>query len=154
MTKREDETREYPFDELARGVADGTLSRGSALRSVGAAILGGLLSIFALPRNADAQTVPQILWTKVKADGTLVNGSGVKKVIVGGGGYFVRFKKDISNCAYVATAGETNTAYSDPGEAQAAHSTGAGSPDRDVFVAFSDTDTGALSRGFSLVVTC
>ena len=68
--------RLYPFDELARGVDDGTLSRGSALRSVGAAILGGLLSIFALPRDAGAQTVPQILWAKVKADGTLVNGSG------------------------------------------------------------------------------
>jgi hypothetical protein len=43
MTKREDETGEHSFDELARGVADGTLSRSRALKAVGAAVLGGLL---------------------------------------------------------------------------------------------------------------
>jgi len=55
VAKQEDETREYSFDGLAKGVADGTLSRSKALKALFAAILGGLLSIFALPsRDADA----------------------------------------------------------------------------------------------------
>ena len=94
------------------------------------------------------------LWAKVNADGTLLAGKGATSVTRGGGGYFVRFDRDIRNCAYIATVGETNTAYFDPGEVQATHSTGAGSPDRDVYVAMSDNDTGALARGFSLVVVC
>ncbi len=35
----------HSFDELARGVADGTLSRSKALKSVFAAIVGGLLGV-------------------------------------------------------------------------------------------------------------
>jgi len=93
-----------------------------------------------------------IIWARVKDDGTLLAGKGATSVQVGGGGYFVRFDRDISNCAYIATIGQQNVAYGDPGEIQAIHSTGAGSPNRDVFVAMSDKDTGAISRGFSLVV--
>ena len=65
MRKREDETGEYSFDGLAKGVADGTLSRSKALKAVGAAILGGVLSIFASPpRDADAARRRQLktLW--------------------------------------------------------------------------------------------
>src|SRR5215217_6560436 len=36
--------RESFFDELARGLADGTLTRGKALRLMGAALLGGTLA--------------------------------------------------------------------------------------------------------------
>ena|SRR5215203_384601 len=38
------ETRESSFDELARGMASGTLSRGKALRLMGAALVGGTLA--------------------------------------------------------------------------------------------------------------
>ena len=39
-----EETRESSFDELARGMASGILSRGKALRWLGAALLGGALA--------------------------------------------------------------------------------------------------------------
>jgi hypothetical protein len=102
----------------------------------------------------DSSEFVRSLWAKVKDDGTLLAGKGATSVQVGGGGYFVRFDRDITNCAYIATVGQQNTAYFDPGEVQATHTTGAGSPTRDVFVAMSDNDTGAISRGFSLVVVC
>ena len=37
------EPRDHSFDELARGLASGTLSRGKALRLMGAALVGGAL---------------------------------------------------------------------------------------------------------------
>jgi hypothetical protein len=37
------DTRGHSFDELAKGLANGTLSRGRALRLVGASLLGVLL---------------------------------------------------------------------------------------------------------------
>jgi hypothetical protein len=94
------------------------------------------------------------LWAVVRDDGTLVRGRGAASVIPGGGGYFVRFNSDVRACAYTVTVGQENIAYLDPGEAQAYHSAGAGHPTRDVFVALSDSDSGAIARGFSLVVTC
>jgi glucan endo-1,3-alpha-glucosidase len=61
MTKREDKLGESSFDELAMGVADGTLSRSTALKALFAAVLGGVFSIFALPsRNADASLRPTL----------------------------------------------------------------------------------------------
>ena len=54
--EREEElVEEYSFDTLARTLAEGTLSRERALKLVGAAILGGALSIFALPDQAEAK---------------------------------------------------------------------------------------------------
>ncbi len=48
-------TQEYPFDELARGLASGELSRGKALKLMGAALLGGALGFFSLPtKQAEA----------------------------------------------------------------------------------------------------
>ena len=104
--------------------------------------------------DQDSTDFAPSLWAKVKADGTLLADKGATSVTTGGGGYFVRFDRDITNCAYIATVGEANTAYFDPGEAQATHTTGNNSPDRDVYVAISDNDTGAIARGFSLVVVC
>ena len=69
MRKREDETGEYSFDGLAKGVADGTLSRSKALKAGSAAIQGGVLSIFASPpRDADAARRRQLktLWAVVQ----------------------------------------------------------------------------------------
>jgi hypothetical protein len=40
------EARERPFDELARGLAAGTVSRRKALRLMGAALVGGALASF------------------------------------------------------------------------------------------------------------
>ncbi len=51
----EDMTEEYSFDELARGLATGTLSRRKALKLVGAALLGGALGFFSLQGRAEGQ---------------------------------------------------------------------------------------------------
>jgi hypothetical protein len=54
--EREEElVEEHSFDVLAQTLAEGTLSRQRALKLVGAAILGGALSIFALPDQAEAK---------------------------------------------------------------------------------------------------
>ena len=108
MTKREDETGEYSFDELAKGVADGTLSRSKALKAVFAATLGGALSIFALPsRDAEAarrRRLPKTLWAVVNADGTLVRGKGVTGSIRATTGFYqVTFVRDVSGCACSAS---------------------------------------------------
>jgi hypothetical protein len=46
---------EHSFDVLARSLGADTLSRQRALKLVGAALLGGALSIFALPDDAQAR---------------------------------------------------------------------------------------------------
>ncbi len=51
----EDITEEYSFDELARGLATGTLPRGQALKLVGAALLGSALGFFSLQGPAEGQ---------------------------------------------------------------------------------------------------
>ncbi len=54
----EDITEEYSFDELAKGLADGTLSRRRALKLVAGALLGGsLLALF--PGAAGASEASQ-----------------------------------------------------------------------------------------------
>jgi hypothetical protein len=45
------EPRDHSFDELTRGLASGTLSRGKALRLMGAALVGGTLA-----------SIPGIAW--------------------------------------------------------------------------------------------
>jgi hypothetical protein len=40
------ETRESSFDELTRGLASGSISRGKAIRLMGAALVGGTLTSF------------------------------------------------------------------------------------------------------------
>jgi hypothetical protein len=108
MTNREDETGEYSFDELARGVADGTLSRSRALKAVFAAIVGGVFSIFALPsRDADAATRQlTTLWAVVDGAGNLVRGKGVvKSERLGTGFYRITFNRNVRGCAYIASVG-------------------------------------------------
>lgn len=51
----QEQTGEYTFDELSRGLADGTLSRSRALKLAGAAILAGAFGFLALPDEADAK---------------------------------------------------------------------------------------------------
>jgi hypothetical protein len=50
------EARERSFDELARGLADGSLTRGKALKLMGAALLGSVL--FSIPGVAWAKPKP------------------------------------------------------------------------------------------------
>jgi hypothetical protein len=49
------EAAEHSFDDLAKGMASGTLTRSRALKLTGAAILGSALSIFAIPDEAEAR---------------------------------------------------------------------------------------------------
>ncbi len=48
-------TEEHSFDELATGLAGGTLTRARALKLVGAALLGGVLNGAAFPGVAEAK---------------------------------------------------------------------------------------------------
>ncbi len=48
-------TEEHSFDELAAGLADGTLTRARALKLAGAAFLSGVFGILSLPKDADAR---------------------------------------------------------------------------------------------------
>ena len=48
------ETRERSFDELARGLASGSISRGRALRLIGAAVVGGVLASLGIGEAAAA----------------------------------------------------------------------------------------------------
>lgn len=48
-------TKEHSFDEMARGLASDALSRRNALRLAVAAILGGTLGSFLLPKKAEAR---------------------------------------------------------------------------------------------------
>jgi hypothetical protein len=50
------EARERSFDELARGLANGNVSRGKALRLMGGALLGSLLA--SIPGVAQAAQCP------------------------------------------------------------------------------------------------
>jgi hypothetical protein len=54
LLTREDTTEEFSFDELAKGLASGKISRGRALKLVGAAILGGGVLAFGPTREAEA----------------------------------------------------------------------------------------------------
>jgi hypothetical protein len=48
------EARDHSFDELTRGLASGTLSRGKALRLMGAALVGGTLALLGIGEAAAA----------------------------------------------------------------------------------------------------
>jgi hypothetical protein len=73
------EGRDHSFDELTRGLASGTLSRGKALRLMGAALVGGALA-----------SIPGIALAKPKPAGAKCNhdhqcASGNCFIRVGGG---------------------------------------------------------------------
>jgi hypothetical protein len=152
MRKREDETGEYSFDGLAKGVADGSLSRSKALKAGGAAIFGGLLSIFALPsRDADAarrRRLPKTLWAVVNADGTLVRGKGVTDSIRATTGFYhITFVRNVSGCAYSAS-----TNGGSPGDVAP---TNISQPAPQVVLVFTYNSAGTpADLAFQLVVNC
>lgn len=51
---QEHSTGGYSFDELAKGIASGTISRGQALKLLGGAILGALFASIAISKMAQA----------------------------------------------------------------------------------------------------
>lgn len=67
----EEATEEHYFDDLARGLASGELSRSRALELMGAAILGGALGFLSLPRRAEADDPPtgKGIGTRTTTDG-------------------------------------------------------------------------------------
>jgi hypothetical protein len=152
MTKREDETGEHSFDELAGGVADDTLSRGKALKAVFGGLLGGLLSLFALPpREAEAKK-PKTEWAVVSIHSTgipiLVRSSkgvsGYDFKADDPGWTEITFYRDVSNCAYVASTSDRIVFHAGVAEGS--------SPDR-VRVYTAD-NTGLKWLPFHLIVQC
>jgi hypothetical protein len=156
MTKREIETGEYPVYESGEAVADGALSRGKALKAVGAAFLGGLLSIFALPsRDAEAarRRLLKTLWAVVaiKADLTpeVTRSKGaVSSSKFGTGVYKIGFNRDVSGCACVAAVDQSQVGFVSPQVNSIAGTK------RDVIVSTYDTDGTAADLPFQLVVHC
>jgi hypothetical protein len=107
MTNRGDASGEEALDQVARGIADGAISRSGVLKSLFAGVVGGLASLLALPaRDAEART-PSVVWAVVDKDGNIIRGKHVYSVIalhVGTGHYEVTFTREVDTCSYVATA--------------------------------------------------
>jgi hypothetical protein len=156
MTKPEDETGEHSFDELARGVADGTLSRSKALKAVGAAILGGLLSIFALPsRDAEGarRRLLKTLWAVVNINAdqsiTVTRSKGVTgSSKLGTGVYKIGFNRNVSGCACVATIDQSQVGFI------SAQANSFVATKREVIVSTYENATTPADRPFQLVVHC
>ena len=138
------------------GVADGTLSRSKALKAVGAAILGGLLSIFALPsRDADAarRRLLKTLWAfvHINADQTITvtRSKGVTESSkLGTGVYKIRFNRDVSGCASFATIDQSQIGLI------SAQVNSFVATEREAVVSTWDSDGNAAERPFQLVVHC
>jgi hypothetical protein len=163
MKQDRGELEDYPsleeersFDELAKGVTEGTISRGKALKSVSAAILGGLLSIFALPpRDAEAarRRLLKTLWAVVNINAdhsiTVTRSKGVvASSKLGTGVYTIGFNRDVSGCACVATIDQSHVGFVSPMVNSVV------ATERDVVVSTYDKDGTAANRPFSLVVHC
>jgi hypothetical protein len=162
MKKDREELKDYPtleeersFDELAKGVTEGTIPRSKALKAGGAAIFGGLLSIFALPsRDADAaRTLLKTLWAVVQptfSGPTTVTRSkgatGANKL--GMGVYTVGFNRDVSGCACVATIDQSQVGFI------SAQVNSFVATKRDVVVSTYDTNGDAADHPFQVVVHC
>ena len=48
---------DYDLDAVARGMAEGTITRGRAMKLAGAALVGSVLSLFALTDDAEAARI-------------------------------------------------------------------------------------------------
>ncbi len=68
-----EETREHSFDALAKGMASGTVSRGQALRLMGAALVGGTLA--SIPGIASAKPPLRPNGRKCKQSSQCVSGN-------------------------------------------------------------------------------
>lgn len=114
----------------------------------------GLVSFAEAGKPGTAAPAP--LWAVVNVDGTLARGSGVVSTTFADvdGVYWVEFNRDVSQCAYVATAGEATTFPADD-----AITFGVSPSDRspnEVYLIEFDTilNQDAYSSGFHLIVIC
>jgi hypothetical protein len=84
-----------------------------------AAALAAGLAVAAIPSAASARPGPVTLWAVVNVDGTLARGDGAVTAQATGvdGEYRVTFDRDVSGCAYVATAGEATAFTTGPDDA-------------------------------------
>ena len=161
MKKDREELKDYPtleeersFDELAKGVTEGTIPRSKALKAGGAAIFGGLLSIFALPsRDADAarRRLLKTLWAVVQPTFTSITVTHSKGVTgarkIDTGAHAIAFNRKVSGCACVATL------ESFDGSITATPRSSVGS-EREVVVSTYDINGDLADRSFSVVVHC
>jgi hypothetical protein len=110
--------------------------------------------------RADAAPRPSSFttgWAVVNVDGSLARGSGaVSAEAVGTDGvYFVRFNRDVSNCAYVGGAGEATTFPADDAITIGTAASDRGNPN-EVYVIQYDAILArdSYSSGFHLIVVC
>jgi hypothetical protein len=96
-------------------------------------------------------------WAVVDVNGNLVRGSGaVSAENVGTDGvYFVRFNRDVRNCAYVGAGGEPGNFPPDDAITIGASASDRGNPNEVSIIEY-DAILGAdsYSSGFHLIVTC
>jgi hypothetical protein len=139
-------------------VADGNLSRSRALKTVFAAIFGGLFATFALPRREAEARLPKTLWVAVTPDGQVVSKSrGVQNCIKrqppGGraaGEYVVSFSRNVVSCAKTATIGYSDDSIAASGEVVVSRAF----RDSEVSVWTQNSSGAALDQPFQLVVNC
>jgi hypothetical protein len=126
------------------------------LKAVGAAILGGLLSIFALPsRDADAARRRRLktLWAVVNFNAdqtiTVTRSKGVvSSSKLGTGVYKIGFNRKVSGCASVATIDQSQTGFI------SAQLNSFVATKRDVVASTYGSDGNPAERPFQLVVHC
>jgi hypothetical protein len=90
------------------GTAEGTFSRGAAVKALVVGLAGGLVSRLGLPApDAEARKRNlNTLWAAFNADGSIVNAKGVDRTqggSIGTGAYGVFFTRDVSRCALTAS---------------------------------------------------
>ena len=148
MVKRAGEVGAAALGAWPTGDARGAFSRGHAVKSFVAAILGGAIGLLAKADLAGAAESPSAFWAVVNADGTPRRGRGMTtRSRVAEGRYKVRFNQNVSQCAYSATL-DTNSGFVfislAPSDA---------SP-RNVFVRTLDRGGTVRDTGIHLVVSC
>jgi hypothetical protein len=125
--------------------------------AVAAVAVVALLATFQAEAAPPPPSAFKVGWAVVNVDGSLARGSGaVASEAVGTDGvYFVRFNRDVSQCAYVGAGGEATTFPPDDSIIIGASASDRGNPN-EVSVIEYDAILGAdsYSSGFHLIVTC
>ena len=123
------------------------------VRRLGGGIIAAVAALGLAPFPAAATTGPDQVSAVVSAPGGLVRGSsGASVVKLGVGQYEVRFRRDVSRCAYTATIGDTgNQLQYYPGEVFTA---GGHLSPRGVFVETKNPGGGLSDYPFHLNVNC
>lgn len=70
------ESGEHSLDGLARGMADGTVTRGRAIKLAGAALVGSALALFGAQGDADAVNRRRRCQRRFGGNGVLCSGRG------------------------------------------------------------------------------